>query len=81
MGKFISFEKIGVSPSGKTDIFNVFNESNGEVLGSISWYASWRKYCFFPSSDGVLFDSSCLDDISGFMKSEMENRKQCNEQK
>lgn len=74
MKKFISFEKIGTSSSGKTNIYSVFNEQNGAVLGSISWYNSFRKYCFFPDSD-TLFDSTCLIDISDFMISEMIDHK------
>ena len=58
---FIRFVRLDRPKKHKTDIVQILN-SNDELLGEIKWYANWRKYCFFPSSD-VLFDAICLENI------------------
>jgi len=62
------------SPKLKTKIFKVFNKETLHQLGEIKWYAPWRKYSFFPANH-LVFESTCMDDISRFMKQLMEERK------
>lgn len=63
------------SKSGKTAIFEV--QSVGiysAILGHISWYAQWRKYCFLPSG-GTVFDSKCLEEVKVFLEEETNRHK------
>jgi hypothetical protein len=69
---YLAFELI--EHKSKTDIYLVKNNLNNSVLGKISWYISFRKYCFFPSFNTV-FDSNCLEDIINFMGKLMNERK------
>jgi hypothetical protein len=54
-------------PKRKTKTFDCINNKSGAILGNIKWYSNWRQYCFF-SSDNTIFNSSCLEDISYFLK-------------
>ena len=58
--------------TGKTWKYRVANSAT--KLGEVKWYAPWRRYCFFPSGS-VLFDASCLREITMFMDSKMMERK------
>ncbi len=58
----------------KTDIYHVLNSSNGTYLGHISWKSQWRKYCFFPHAETV-FDSTCLETITVFIRNLMDKRR------
>lgn len=62
MTSYVKFEKIGNSPSGKTERWEVRNTGNIQ-LGWISWYPSWRRYCFSPAP-GMILDHNCLRDIA-----------------
>jgi len=63
----LTFEQISFSASGKTKIFEV--KSGGLILGKISFFGRWRKYCFYPDND-TLFDHLCLTEIAEFCKKE-----------
>lgn len=56
-------------PAKKTKTFEIANN-----LGTIKWYAPWRRYCFFPKPE-VLFDAKCLQEIISFIDKQMEERK------
>jgi hypothetical protein len=57
--------------TGKTKKWSVHGGA-GE-LGSISWYASWRRYCFSP--DGyTIWDRDCLTEIVAFIDVQMAER-------
>lgn len=60
-------------PKQKTKRFFVYTRGAGQ-LGMVKWFARWRRYNFFPLAD-CTFDSECLEEISGFMKSLMRERK------
>ena len=51
--------------SRKTFIWEVGSKKGSQVLGTIQWYAPWRRYCFFPTT-GTLFDAECLREIATF---------------
>lgn len=59
---FLNFVELGRSASGKTRIVQVKDRPGG-LLGSISWHAPWRRYCF-ESRSGIVFDANCLRDIA-----------------
>jgi hypothetical protein len=64
---------------GKTLRFRVLKRDFGSGgqdldLGTVQWYAPWRRYCFYPSHF-ALFDASCLREITAQLDSLMEARK------
>lgn len=64
--KYLTFDYIGKSASGKTDIWDVKNTSDSPyTLGIIAWKASWRKYCFF-TYDELVLDEKCLVELATF---------------
>lgn len=74
------FDKWGRSPSAKTRIWGVLSSRwitpRGTVidtLGTIKWYAHWRRYVFFPEPS-TLYDAGCLAEIAAFIKQQMEVR-------
>ena len=66
---WIEFLIEGTSASGKTAIYTVAPKEGGVALGTVRWYAPWRKYAFFPSPD-TLYEQDCLRDIAAFCESE-----------
>jgi hypothetical protein len=60
MSKYLEFKQIG--DTGVTEIWEVLSTSFGYSLGKIKWYAPWRQYTFFPTSETV-FSAGCLGDI------------------
>lgn len=69
---FLKFEYEGKTLSGKTKQWRVANRG-GSFLGTVSWYAPWRKYCFEPL-ESLVFDAGCLREIAAFC--ELETREQ-----
>lgn len=58
----------------KTRRWYVENKS-GTILGYISWYAPWRRYCFTTPVKQLVFDACCLTEIQEFLAVQMEARK------
>ena len=56
-----------VPHTGKTKGFNVINKSGNYGIGYIEWYGAWRQYCFMPE-DNMIFNSTCLELITEFLK-------------
>ena len=69
---YIHFIENGTSKSGLTKIWSV-KAIAGTHLGSISWHAPWRRYCFTPATN-TIFDQECLTDITTFLFQEMVKR-------
>jgi len=44
-------------------------------LGEVRWYAPWRRYAFYPRVN-TLFDYKCLNELSEFLLSETNKRKE-----
>jgi hypothetical protein len=62
---------------GKTLKWSCYNKGSGVLLGQVSWYPSWRQYCFFPTPgmQGTVFSSGCLHDVQDFIVQCEEARK------
>lgn len=58
------------SASGKTKTWSVSSTFNGSYLGTVRWYAPWRKYCFFPKGGDTVFDQGCLAEVCDFLRTE-----------
>ena len=49
----------------RTWIYLVRVNYDETLLGTIKWYAQWRKYGFYPEAKTV-FEDTCLEDIKQF---------------
>lgn len=67
---FVKFENAGLSDSGKTQKW-LATSVHGALLGTVSWYAQWRRYAFQPVA-GTVFDAVCLREIATFVEGETE---------
>lgn len=67
--KWIMFDL--VCEFGKTKVWAVKSKRNGNVLGQIRWFGRWRQYSFYPEHN-TIFDSTCLKDITEFLKNQMD---------
>ena len=63
-----------LSHEGETGHRDVLIKGKDTILGSISYYAPWRTYCFFPLP-GSFFEEVCLRDIASFIEEQMQTRK------
>jgi hypothetical protein len=63
--QYMVVRQMGVSPSGKTAIYEVRDRHAG-LLGNVKWMGRWRQYAFFPEPNCV-FSEDCLYDISRFI--------------
>lgn len=58
-----------VPAGGKKNAWNVLNKSAQITLGRISWYPSWKQFCFFPiTGTELVFSAGCLLEIVEFMR-------------
>ena len=74
---FMSAIYLGPSPSGKTKMFEIAAEGGGGVtLGTVKWYAPWRRFCFFATNGAALFDAGCLRALGDFCAAETDAQKQ-----
>ncbi len=63
--KYLNFFHYSTDPDTKKVNYVCVNKS-GEHLGFIAWYAPWRQYCYFDTSNAV-YAKSCLKDIATFI--------------
>ena len=67
---YIDIVEDGVSASGKTKIWQIFNKHTGENIGCIRWHGPWRGYVYeAPPSGNIsyIYDAKCLAQISEFI--------------
>lgn len=71
--EYIKFVHQRFSESGKTIVFEVYNQDESHFLGLIKFKATWRRYCFYPEPNR-LFDVSCMKAIIDFIELQMKLR-------
>jgi hypothetical protein len=59
MSAYLAYERV---PSHNKTVVLAVRSTGGTPLGTIKWYAPWRRYTFHPAA-GTLFDAACLRDI------------------
>lgn len=64
-GKWILVRKIGHTE--RTGIFSVETRDGQDRLGTVRWWAPWRKYSFFPDA-GTLYEPMCLRDLANYVE-------------
>lgn len=74
LNNYISAVYVGLSSSGKTSIWDIFNVQSDCHLGIVKWQAPWRQYCFYPVYE-TIFNEDCLSDISRFLETENTRRR------
>jgi hypothetical protein len=62
--EFLRFVEQPKKEGAKTVVIHVENKKSNMILGVISWYGPWRQYCFYPTIESVLFNHTCLHEIS-----------------
>lgn len=67
MSKWITFSE--TTPNPKTKVWLVIANDGAIILGKISWFGRWRRYCFFPAAETV-FEQDCLRDIAEFIEAQ-----------
>ena len=51
-------------------------ESNGSLLGTVTWYSPWRRYVYYPQVEMVtLYDASCMIELAEFCQRQTDLRK------
>ena len=63
--KWIEFNEIEFSKSGKTKIWEVESSHDALPIGHIQWHGRWRGYAFFPDPD-TIYEQQCLRTIADF---------------
>lgn len=58
----------------KTKTWWVVNKHSDICIGNIGWFATWRKYSFFPKPD-IVFEEDCLRDIADFCETKTKEHK------
>ncbi len=64
--KFIHFVVVKQNP--KTEVYSCRTNFGDDELGIVKWYAPWRSYAFFPAMVDLVFNASCLNDITHFLE-------------
>ena len=76
-GTWIAFQRTGSSDSGKTMVWEVFNyDEAGFPIGHVRWFARWRQYALFADVPGIVFEKTCLKEISQFLTDLMSQREE-----
>jgi len=70
---YLTFRLHDKSESGKTNIWKIISSSI--EIGTVKWFGHWRKYVFYPA-DNVLFDTTCLREISDFLSAKTQEHKE-----
>jgi len=73
-GTHIQFHHTPQDPKRKTKTWVV---ANGDyILGTIKWFAKWRKYSFYPRDDEpTVYEQTCLRDIASFIETKTKEYK------
>jgi hypothetical protein len=64
-GEYVVFQMMEMPR--KTQIWSLFSQRHGNLLGVIKWYGPWRQYCFYPEKESV-WSLKCLHDVKEFLQ-------------
>lgn len=64
---YIEIKYVGVSTTGKTDIWIVRNVKEHVQIGFIRWAGNWRKYVY-EQEGRIYYDWNCLREIADFIE-------------
>lgn len=67
-GKWIAFDRTGVSDSGKTETWLIRSGGpEGNAIAEVRWYGPWRCYAMVPGRCTV-YEQRCLREIALFLR-------------
>lgn len=64
---YLRFVPIEVPKHFVTRRWKVAGDGGSVLLGHVGWYASWRRYVFYPQAS-TLFEVDCLREIADFLE-------------
>lgn len=73
-GTYIKFIEGPPAKSGLTRTWWVVQTRGDLHLGWIGWWASWRRYAFYPKEKTV-YEETCLGEIAAFIVQETERHR------
>lgn len=73
--KHLRFDEIVPNKLLKTKIIKVSSLYDNSELGTIKWYGGWRQYTFEPIWQ-TRWSWDCLNELSMFIKTLMDKRKE-----
>ena len=68
----LAFEECPPLPKRATRLWTV--RGGAIKLGTVKWYAPWRRYCFFPNAQCV-FEQDCLRELAKFVEDQTRDHK------
>lgn len=71
--KWLRFQEEEIPVDRKTKIIRIYNTESGHLLGEIRWFSTFRSYSFYPEND-MVFEPTCMNDISDYILLLMEQR-------
>lgn len=66
MSKNLNFTDLAPLPNSKMPGHLVSSARNNAILGTVRFYAQWRKYVFAPRPD-TIFADDCLQEIAEYV--------------
>lgn len=70
----ITFADLGIARRAVTRRWVVQQAGATTQLGTVKWFAPWRRYAFEPVANCV-FDGDCLREIASFVMLKTQERK------
>lgn len=64
---YLAFKQDEDVSKRKTLVWNVSTKAADVPLGTVKWFARWRRYCYFPDFHVVL-EKDCLRDLAQFVE-------------
>lgn len=84
VGKWLAADRVGTSPSGKTNIWLIWprkdkpgdspDEHAFVELGRVRWTTTWRCYAFYPEP-GSWYEADCLRALAAFCETKTRKHK------
>jgi hypothetical protein len=65
--KYLRFDLVGPSRTGKTKIWQLTDLKYGDACGTVKWYGGFRRYVFEPN-DSSFWGSDALGMIAAFLR-------------
>jgi hypothetical protein len=66
---YLTFPHIGTSSSGLTNVWDVKNTGQ-LIIGTVSWYAPWRRYGYTSITAHIVLDATCMREIADFCETQ-----------
>lgn len=78
MPSWIKFVEVNLHDGRRTKVWAVLTRDGKATLGTISWYAQWRRYALVVKVEAgrsIIFDATWLTEVANFITEQTEERK------